>query len=131
MSGAKPLPSGYAMLKAFNAMEAVWSDLAGRAAGGKRLSVAESASVALATFKEVYNKPLTTVMYMAGAAMHPNINKAAQEDSGALEKLVRAAGRVRGACARVWAVHVCSNGSMHNKKYSRPWQRPYNWHQST
>jgi len=45
-------------------------------------------SSAIAKFKEAYNQQLTTVMYMAGTAMAPALNKAGLEDRDALEKLV-------------------------------------------
>lgn len=88
MSAAKPLPSRYVWLKAVTAVEAALSDLSQRAASGAQLSLTESASFALSKFKEAYSKPLTTVMYMAGVAMAPSINKQAQVDKDALEKLV-------------------------------------------
>lgn len=89
MSAAKSLPSRYVWLKAMSAVDAALSELSTRAAAGARLSLGETATTALAKFKEAYNKPLTSVMYMAGAAMAPSINRQAQQDSAALEKLVR------------------------------------------
>jgi hypothetical protein len=87
-AGAKPLPSRYVWLKAAGAIEAALADVSARAASGP-LSLREGAAAALSKFIEAYNKPLTTVMYMAGAAMAPSINKRAQEDCDAVEKLVR------------------------------------------
>ncbi|KIY95925.1 hypothetical protein MNEG_12038, partial [Monoraphidium neglectum] len=74
------------------ALDVALSDLASRAAAarsadGARLSLGEGVSLAVAKFKEVYNKPLTSVMYMAGVAMAPSINKQAQQDKAAIEKL--------------------------------------------
>lgn len=43
---------------------------------------------ALAKFRESYNQRLTTVMYLAGPAMAPAINKAGLHDREAVEKLV-------------------------------------------
>lgn len=43
---------------------------------------------AISKFKEAYNQQLTSVMYMAGTAMAPALNKAGLEDRDALEKLV-------------------------------------------
>lgn len=112
MSAAKPLPSRYVWLKAMSALDAALSDASARAAGGARPSLGEAAASAFAKFKEAYNKPLTTVMYMAGAAMAPSINKAAQQDKDAVEKLVRRRGsepacaprpRSRALCARAAA----------------------------
>ncbi|GBF99501.1 mitochondrial inner membrane protease subunit [Raphidocelis subcapitata] len=88
MSAAKPLPSRYVLLKAMTALEAAMSDLSARTAAGARLSLGESAGVALSKFREAYSKPLTSVMYIAGAAMAPSLNKQAQEDAAAVEKLV-------------------------------------------
>jgi len=89
MSAAKPLPSRYVWLKAVTALEAAFSDVSARTAAGARLSLGESASMVLSKFKEAYNKPLTNVIYIAGAAMAPSLNKQAEADPGALEKLVR------------------------------------------
>ncbi|KAI8463423.1 MAG: hypothetical protein J3K34DRAFT_444121 [Monoraphidium minutum] len=88
MSAAKPLPSRYVWLKAMSALDVAMADLSARAAGGARLNAGEAAAAAVAKFKEAYKKPLTSAMYIAGAAMAPGINKAAQEDKHALEKLV-------------------------------------------
>mmetsp|Transcript_28687 Transcript_28687/g.73956 ORF Transcript_28687/g.73956 Transcript_28687/m.73956 type:complete len:276 (-) Transcript_28687:616-1443(-) len=43
---------------------------------------------AISKFREAYNQQLTRVMYMAGTAMAPALNKAGLEDRDALEKLV-------------------------------------------
>jgi hypothetical protein len=88
MSAAKPLPSRYVWLKAVTALEAALSGLAAKSAAGARLSLPESASYVVSQFKEAYKRPLTTVMYMAGAAMAPGLNKFAQEDKDSIEKLV-------------------------------------------
>jgi hypothetical protein len=88
MSAAKPLPSRYVVLKAMAALDAAMADLSAKTAAGTRLSLGESAGYALSKFKEAYGKPLTTVMYMAGAAMAPSINKQAEKDVSEIEKLV-------------------------------------------
>lgn len=85
MSATKALPSRYVWLKAMTALEAAL----GEARAGSGSGAPPTFSAALARFKEAYNKPLTTVMYITGAAMVPSLNKQALEDKGALEKLVR------------------------------------------
>lgn len=75
MSAAKPLPTRYVLLKAMTALEAALSEAPASA------PLAERASAVVAKFKEAYAKPLTSVMYIAGAAMAPAIK-------GPLEKLV-------------------------------------------
>jgi hypothetical protein len=50
--------------------------------------VSEAISAAVAKFREAYHQQMTSVMYMAGSAMAPALNRAALEDRDALEKLV-------------------------------------------
>ena len=50
--------------------------------------VSEAISAAIAKFREAYHQQMTSVMYMAGSAMAPALNRAALEDRDALEKLV-------------------------------------------
>lgn len=58
-----------------------------RAAGGEG-GLSEAFGSAVAKFREAYNQQMTSVVYMAGAAMAPALNKAALEDKEAVEKLV-------------------------------------------
>ncbi len=51
-------------------------------------SASDHLSSAISKFREAYNQQLTRVMYMAGTAMAPALNKAGLEDRDALEKLV-------------------------------------------
>ncbi|MEW5299296.1 MAG: hypothetical protein WDW38_003388 [Sanguina aurantia] len=51
-------------------------------------SFSEVLGTAVSKFKEAYHQQLTTVMYIAGAAMAPSLNARASTDKNAVEKLV-------------------------------------------
>jgi len=80
----KRASSKYMMTKLLAAGEEFMAEFASRSSAG----VSEALSQATAKFKETYNKQLTSVIVMSGAAMIPSINQEAAANKNAYEKLV-------------------------------------------